>query len=120
MSRALPSGTVTLLFTDIEGSSTLWDDHRSEMALALTKHNELVSEAIAGHGGHVVKDKGDGYFAVFPAAEGAIAACVDAASTLSAPWRRPTGRNRSAGSKYGWPSTPDRSSPTATTIAAPW
>lgn len=45
------------MFTDIEGSSRLWDTYRSGMAEALTQHNEIVRSAIAGRGGHVVKDK---------------------------------------------------------------
>ncbi len=55
---ALPSGTVTLLFTDIEGSSKLWDEHRSAMAVALAEHNRILTDAITEHGGVIVKDEG--------------------------------------------------------------
>lgn len=90
MSEALPSGTVTLLFTDIEGSSALWDEHRSAMALALTRHNQMLADVIAAHDGHVVKDKGDGFFAAFASAESAIAACVEAQQAISSEeWPEP-------------------------------
>jgi predicted ATPase/class 3 adenylate cyclase len=84
MTGSLPSGTVTLLFTDIEGSSLLWDTHRAEMSGALRQHNELLTGSISGNGGFVVKDKGDGFFAVFPSAEGAVVCALEAQRALSA------------------------------------
>jgi len=78
MNASLPLGTVTLLFTDIEGSSTLWDEHRSAMATALTRHNELLTEVITSHDGHIVKDKGDGFFAAFGSAWKGLTAAIDA------------------------------------------
>ena len=47
----IPSGTVTFLFTDIEGSTTRWKHHRGQMQTALARHDELLREAIAAHGG---------------------------------------------------------------------
>lgn len=84
MANSLPTGTITLLFSDIEGSSRLWDIHRSEMAVALTEHNRLLIEAISGNGGTIVKDKGDGFFAAFPAADGALRCALDAQRSLAA------------------------------------
>ena len=87
MASSLPSGTITLLFSDIEGSSRLWDTHRSEMAEALTAHNGLMTQAISKNGGVVVKDKGDGFFAVFTAADSAIACALDSQRALqTASW----------------------------------
>ncbi len=78
----LPSGTVTLLFSDIEGSTRLWDEHRSAMAEALIQHNDILRSAIEGHAGLVVKDKGDGFFAVFVAATDAVDAALEAQRRL--------------------------------------
>ena len=64
----LPSGTVTFLFTDIEGSTRLWEEHSDAMRDALARHDEILHDAVKSHGGHVVKGLGDGVFAVFAAA----------------------------------------------------
>ena len=50
-----PSGTVTFLFTDLEGSTRLWEDHPEEMKAALARHDDLMREAVESCGGHVVK-----------------------------------------------------------------
>ena len=55
----LPSGTVTFLFTDIEGSTTRWESHPEAMRVALARHDALIRAAIVQHGGHVVKTMGD-------------------------------------------------------------
>lgn len=66
------------LFTDIEGSTRLWELHPDAMQEALAQHDRLIREAIAQHGGHVFKTIGDAFCATFPsilpAAEAAIAA----------------------------------------------
>jgi predicted ATPase/class 3 adenylate cyclase len=72
----LPSGTVTFLFTDLEGSTRLWDEHPAAMGSALARHDELLRDAIVGHDGHVVKTTGDGVHAVFPTAHDALDAAV--------------------------------------------
>ncbi len=93
MDRPLPSGTLTLMFTDIEGSSRLWDTHRSGMAEALTQHNEILRKAIAERAGLVVKDKGDGFFAVFVAADEAVRCAVEIQQQVHrAEWPADTGR----------------------------
>ncbi len=48
---ALPTGTVTFLFTDLEGSTRLWEEHPDAMRPALARHDEIVRSAIESHGG---------------------------------------------------------------------
>jgi class 3 adenylate cyclase/tetratricopeptide (TPR) repeat protein len=79
----LPSGRVTFLFTDIQGSTRLWDAFPEEMQAALAAHNQIIDEAVAGGGGRVVKNTGDGVFAVFPSAPGAVEAAITAQSRLA-------------------------------------
>ncbi len=67
---------VTYLFSDIEGSTGLWQDHPEAMAGALETHFGVVRGAIAAAGGEVVQDTGDGVFAVFPTAVGAVHGAV--------------------------------------------
>src|SRR5438067_2539917 len=84
---ALPTGTATLLFTDIEGSTRLAEQHRDAMRQAQVRHDVLVRSAIAAHGGHVFRPTGDGICAVFATAPEAVAAAVAAQQALSAePW----------------------------------
>src|SRR5438093_2695050 len=75
----LPTGTVTFLFTDIEGSTRLWEQHPEAMRRALARHHTLVATAIEERGGVVVKSRGEGdsVFAVFARATDAVtAACA--------------------------------------------
>lgn len=48
---ALPTGTVTFLFTDVEGSTKLWEQHSEAMKVALARHDVLLRQAIEGAGG---------------------------------------------------------------------
>jgi predicted ATPase/class 3 adenylate cyclase len=75
-SPLLPEGTVTFLFTDIEGSTRLWEQHPEAMRRALARHHELVSQGIEAHGGSVItrQGEGDSFFAVFARAGDAVAA----------------------------------------------
>ena len=83
----LPSGTVTFLFTDVEGSTRLWEEHPEAMHGALARHDELLRDAIEGHDGHVVKTTGDGVHGVFATARSALDAAVVAQRSLcSEPW----------------------------------
>jgi class 3 adenylate cyclase len=50
---SLPTGTVTFLFTDIEGSTRLWESQPAAMQAALARHDALVRECVAGRGGHI-------------------------------------------------------------------
>jgi predicted ATPase/class 3 adenylate cyclase len=84
------SGTVTLLFTDIEGSTALWESHPEEMRLALERHDELLRGAIESFGGHVFKTVGDAFCATFGAAERALAAAVAGQRAIAAEhWPEP-------------------------------
>jgi len=77
-----PSGTVTFLFTDLEGSTRLWEDHPEAMKAALARHDDLMREAVESCGGHVVKMTGDGVLAVFAMAHEALEAGVRAQRSL--------------------------------------
>jgi predicted ATPase/class 3 adenylate cyclase len=74
----LPSGTVTFLFTDIEGSTALWERDRQAMATAVERHLALLRDAVAAHNGVVFKVVGDAVQAAFPTAPDAVAAALDA------------------------------------------
>ena len=78
----LPSGTVTFLFTDLEGSTRLWEEHPDAMRAALARHDEIVRGAIVEHDGYVVKTTGDGFHAAFATAPDAVDAAVDAQLAL--------------------------------------
>jgi predicted ATPase/class 3 adenylate cyclase len=78
----LPSGTVTFLFTDVEGSTRLWEEHPDAMKAALARHDAILRAAVEAHGGHVVKTTGDGLHGVFPNASGALFAAIDAQRAL--------------------------------------
>ena len=80
---ALPTGTVTFLFTDLEGSTRLWEEHPEAMRDALARHDEIVRSAIEAQGGRIVKSTGDGVHAAFPTAHDAIDAAVDAQRLLA-------------------------------------
>ncbi|MCC6175711.1 MAG: adenylate/guanylate cyclase domain-containing protein [Chloroflexi bacterium] len=83
----LPTGTVTFLFTDIEGSTTRWEHQPQAMAVALARHDALLRAAIQAHGGHVVKTMGDAFHAAFARAPDAVAAALEAQRRLQAePW----------------------------------
>ncbi len=79
----LPAGTITLLFTDIEGSTEKWDHFPEEMGAALTRHDEILANAIVEHRGSIVKHKGDGYFAAFPSALHAVAAVAETQAAIA-------------------------------------
>ncbi len=83
----LPRGTVAFLFTDIEGSTRLWERYAAAMRRALERHNALLDEAIVAHGGVHFKTIGDAYQVAFPEAPSAVAAAVAAQRALAAePW----------------------------------
>ena len=77
-----PSGTLTLLMTDIEGSTRLWEEHPEEMAAALRRHDELLRNAIVENEGHVVKTVGDAFHAAFLTPRQAVAAATQAQQLL--------------------------------------
>jgi predicted ATPase/class 3 adenylate cyclase len=79
-----PTGTVTFLFTDIEGSTRLLQQLGDEYARALGEHQALVRAAWADHGGVEIDTAGDGFFVAFPAAPQAVAAAAQATRALAA------------------------------------
>src|SRR5438552_12966221 len=80
----LPSGTVTFLFTDVEGSTKLLHELGAEQyAAALAEHRRLLRDAFAAHGGVEVDTQGDAFFYAFPTAPGALAAAADADVALA-------------------------------------
>jgi predicted ATPase/class 3 adenylate cyclase len=78
MSNPVAAAPVTFLFTDLEGSTRLWEAMPEAMPKALADHFRLLGEAVAGGDGRIVSDTGDGIFAVFPSPQGAVSAAVAA------------------------------------------
>jgi class 3 adenylate cyclase len=70
----LPTGTVTFLFTDLEGSTRLWEEHPEAMRDALAGHDEILRRVVESRGGYVVKATGDGLHAAFATARDALGA----------------------------------------------
>jgi predicted ATPase/class 3 adenylate cyclase len=84
VSWALPSGTVTFVFTDVEGSTKLLHELGAEAyADALTEHRRAVRDAFTAHGGVEVDTQGDAFFHAFPTASGALAAAAEATEALA-------------------------------------
>lgn len=82
--RGLPSGTVTLLFTDIAGSTRLLEKLGEHYADALTEHRRLLRTTFEGHGGVEVDTQGDAFFVAFEKASTALAAAVEVQTALAA------------------------------------
>ncbi len=78
----LTNATVTFLFTDIEGSTRLWERDAAAMQDALDRHDEILRNSIEGHGGHVFKTVGDAFCAVFATAPDALEAALEAQRIL--------------------------------------
>ena len=83
MAGGAPSGTVTFLFTDIEGSTRLWLDDPEAMAAALVRHDAIVRGSIESHRGVVFSTTGDGFGSAFWTPEEAVAAAAAARSALA-------------------------------------
>ena len=85
MRRKLPSGTVTFLFTDVEGSTRLLHELGADAyARALAGHRRILREAARAHGGTEVNTQGDSFLIAFARATDAVAAAADAQRTLAA------------------------------------
>jgi DNA-binding NarL/FixJ family response regulator/class 3 adenylate cyclase len=80
----LPQGTVTLLFTDVEGSTQLVHQLGDAYAGVLADHRRLVREAVAAQGGYEVDSRGDEFFLAFPTAGAAVDAAVSLQQSLAA------------------------------------
>jgi class 3 adenylate cyclase len=61
----LPFGTVTFLFTDIEGSTKLWEQYPEAMAISHARHDEILREAIESNHGYIFQIVGDSFTAAF-------------------------------------------------------
>ncbi len=72
----LPSGTVTFLFTDVEGSTSLWEHHVGSMRVALDLHNAIMQSCVEEHGGVIYETAGDSFLVAFTYAPQALAAAV--------------------------------------------
>jgi class 3 adenylate cyclase len=86
---SLPDGIVTFLMTDVVESTPMWLASRASMYQAMRRHDQLLTSAIEGNGGIVLKERGEGdsFFAVFLRATDAVVAAVEAQSALqSEPW----------------------------------
>jgi class 3 adenylate cyclase len=81
----LPSGTVTFLLTDIEGSTLAWERDATATAVAVTRHYEILDQVIAAHRGHrpVEQGEGDSTVSAFPTATDAVAAALAAQRALT-------------------------------------
>jgi predicted ATPase/class 3 adenylate cyclase len=83
----LPSGTVTFLFTDIEGSTRLWQQHPKTMPIALARHHALLQESFERNNGYVFQITGDAFCAAFATATDALNAAIKAQRALrDEPW----------------------------------
>ena len=82
---ALPTGLITYLFTDVEGSTPLWQQYPLEMRNVMGRHDSLLTSAVEVNGGTVVRPRGEGdsIFAVFPRATDAVSAACAAQQFLS-------------------------------------
>src|ERR687893_813113 len=84
-----PTGTVTFLFTDIEGSTRMWERSPQAMQAALARHDELLRRAIEEHGGYVFKTVGDAFCCAFRTAPDALEAALNTQRRLlSSKWEQ--------------------------------
>jgi predicted ATPase/class 3 adenylate cyclase len=81
---AVPTGTVTFLFSDIESSTSRWESHPAEMQQAVRRHDELMQAAMTDSGGYVFKTIGDAFCVAFPDVPHAIGAALAAQRSLTA------------------------------------
>lgn len=109
--RDLPIGTVTFLFSDIEGSTRMLQELGDAFRPVLERHNAIVHEAAAMHRGRIVKNEGDGFFVAFQSANDALSSAVEIQRRLATEdWASPqgvkvrigihTGEGRLGGSDY--------------------
>ena len=87
MHPELASRTLTFLFTDVEGSTRLWEQHPGSMRGALERHDAILRDAVETSNGQVVKTTGDGLMAAFASAVDGVSACLKAQHGLAhEPW----------------------------------
>jgi predicted ATPase/class 3 adenylate cyclase len=102
MTAAAPSGVVTFLFTDVEGSTRRWENDADAMRAALAAHDEVLRKVIEAQGGFMFKHTGDGVCAAFASPRSAVDAAVSAQRELELPVRMgiATGEAELRGSDY--------------------
>ena len=105
----------TFLFTDIEGSSLMWEEDAERMAQAVARHDALLRDVVGAHRGRVVKTTGDGIYAAFVDPADCVAAAIDIQSLSPTRRRPPACRSASAAECTPVP----RTSATTTSSAAP-
>ncbi|MDX1690941.1 MAG: adenylate/guanylate cyclase domain-containing protein [Acidimicrobiia bacterium] len=110
-----PSGTVTFLFTDIEGSTRLWDAHPDDMSEAQAAHDRILRRSIADRDGYVFSHAGDGLGASFASPMSALDTALDVQRSLAGVG----GPRRSARSGCGWACTPAPPRSATATISGP-
>jgi class 3 adenylate cyclase len=103
MAGHLPSGTVTFLLTDLEGSTRMWEQDPVAMKAAMVRHDELLEKTISANRGFVFSRMGDGMAAAFATAGDAVAAAAKFQRALAAePWdtaRPPRAAHRRGGDR---------------------
>jgi len=82
--REAPTGTVSFLFTDIVGSTRLWEKFPADMGAALARHDALIRSAVEAHAGMVFKTVGDSVCAAFRSPRESLEAAIDAQRALTA------------------------------------
>ncbi len=87
MTAAAPSGVVTFLFTDVEGSTRRWEADAPAMRAALVVHDKVLRTAIEAHEGFLFSHSGDGFVAAFASPMSAVSAAIDAQRELQLPVR---------------------------------
>jgi class 3 adenylate cyclase len=87
MTATAPSGVVTFLFTDVEGSTRRWETDADAMRAELAAHDEVLRQVIEAHGGFMFKHTGDGVCAAFASPRSAVDAAVAAQRALELPVR---------------------------------
>jgi predicted ATPase/class 3 adenylate cyclase len=87
---AVPTGTVTFVFTDVVGSTRLWERHQEAMEANLPRHDEIIRRVVESHGGRLVKKTGDGAHLAFATANDAVRAAIQLQLELNdAHWTQP-------------------------------
>ena len=85
--KAIPHGTVVFVFTDIEGSTRLWESSPDKMSICLAEHDQIVGESISNSRGHIFKTMGDAFLAAFSSPLDAIEAAINLQTQLHGyPW----------------------------------
>ncbi len=85
MTLVSPSGAMTFLFTDVEGSTALWEERPDEMREALAEHDRIIRSTVASHGGEIFSTAGDSFAVAFESAAEALSAALDVQRVLRSP-----------------------------------